>query len=250
MSWLIFIFQQNNDNLGRIIMNYDEAIRKPFTDFGKLAIGIILGLIPVINWIAQGFILECSGVGKYKYSKKMPEWKDAWYYFVKGLASYIIAFAYAIPAIIVFAVTAVYAAGSLASLGITMPSWGSAPSVIPGEVFRAWITQNWVQVMSIFLTTAPMIVLGVALLVAGLYFYPVGVLNYLKTKNFGKAFDLNAVKNTSMSGRYFWAWIVSGLIAIAVGAVASVIPVIGSAVAFFISGVIAWDLYGQAFGKK
>jgi hypothetical protein len=229
-------------------MNYDEAIRKPFTDLVKLAIGIILGVIPIVNWIARGFTLECSGVGRYKYSKSMPEWKDVWYYFVKGLASYVIAFVYVIPAIAVFAITAVYAAGSLASLGI--PSLASVSSMIPEQLFRDWIVQNWAQVMSILLTTAPMIVLGVALLVAGLYVYPIGVMNYLKTKNFGKAFDMNVVKATAMSGRYFWAWVVSGLIAMAIGAVASVIPVIGPAAGVFISGVIAWDLFGQAFGKK
>jgi hypothetical protein len=231
-------------------MNYDEAIRKPFTDLGKLAIGIVLGLIPIVNWVARGFALECSGAGRYKFSKGMPEWKDVWYYFTRGLASYVIAIVYAIPAIAVFSITAAYAAGSLASLSSLMPGLGSMPSLITEQFFRTWVVQNWSQVMQIILAMAPMLTLGIALLALGMYFYPVGVLNYLKTKEFAKAFDFRVVKATAFSGRYFWAWIISGVIAIVISAVANVIPILGSSVAFFVSGVIAWDLYGQAFAKK
>ena len=95
------------------MVNYEEALKKPFTELGKLVLGIILSIVPIVNWIAQGFIIECSGLGKIKPSKKMPEWKDLPDLFVKGFLSYLIIFIYAIPAIIVFAVTIGYAAGSL-----------------------------------------------------------------------------------------------------------------------------------------
>jgi hypothetical protein len=228
-------------------MNYEVAIKKPFTDLGKLAIGIVIGVIPIINWIARGFTLECSGVGKYKYSKGMPEWKDIWYYFVKGLASYIIAFVYALPAIIVFSLTAVYAIGSYVALGGLMPGWNNA---IPDQLFRNWVMQNWTQFAPVLAAMAPLVILGAVLLFLGLYAYPIGVLNYLKTKSFGKAFDMKVVKATAMNKKYFLAWVASGVIAIAVNAVGSLIPIIGTSVAFFISGVIAWDLFGQAFAKK
>ena len=51
-------------------VNYEEAIKKPFTDIAKLIIGIILSFIPIIWWFAKGFILESSGLGKIKPSKK------------------------------------------------------------------------------------------------------------------------------------------------------------------------------------
>ncbi|MFH1786436.1 MAG: hypothetical protein ABH829_02205 [archaeon] len=58
-------------------MNYETAFKKPVTDVKKLVIGVILGMIPVIHWIAKGFYLNCSNVGKVKTGDKMPEWTDS-----------------------------------------------------------------------------------------------------------------------------------------------------------------------------
>lgn len=233
-------------------MDYESAIRKPFTDGGKLVLGIILSIVPIVNWIARGFMLECSGVGKSKPSKSMPEWKDLGYYFVKGFVSYVVAFVYAIPAIIVFVITASYAIGSLASIimgAIPMGFNSMMPSQI-GEELRLAMSQNWMQIIPILITAAPLVGLGLILLAIGMYLYPIGVLNYLKSKDLGKAFDLSMVTKKALTVNYLIAWIVSGVIFLAIQAVLSFIPLLGSAIAFFVAGVISWDLFGQAFREK
>jgi len=239
---------ENKTVSGGITMNYEDAIKKPFTDLGKLVIGIIVSLIPIVNLVARGFALECSGVGKNRSSKTMPEWKGIWEYFVKGLVSAVIAFFYMLPAILVFTAMLIYALGSMAALGMMMPNLGM--SAVSGQYLSGWIAQNFAQMMPALMAMVPLLLLGIVLLLVGVYAYPIGVLNYLSTKSFAKAFDMKIVKVNLLNGNYFMAWQISGLVAVGVSIVLSFIPVLGSAAASFISGVITWDLYGQAFRKK
>lgn len=232
-------------------VNYEEAIKKPFTDFGKLIIGIILSIIPIVSWIAQGFIIESSGVGRNKPSKKMPEWNNIGDYFVKGFLSYVIIFIYAIPAILVLSVSIGYLVGSVfTSLSGFLPA-GFFSSVVAGQItreeIRQLVSQNWMLIMPTLIRAFPFILLGLFLLLVALFLAPIAILNYLKNKRFGKAFDLSYVTHKAFNGQYFIAWIVVGVISIVISTVLSFIPFIGHAIAFFVSGVIAYTLFGQVF---
>jgi hypothetical protein len=234
--------------------SYEEAIKKPFTDLGKLILGIILSIVPIVNWIAQGFILECSGIGKNKPSKKMPEWKDLGDYFVKGFLSYMIMFIYMIPAIIVFLIAIGYAAGSLMTTFIGVMPEGFMSSMMAGQVtneqVKQLISQHWMLALPTLITIAPLLLLGLILLLVAVYLSPIAVLNYLKNKRIGKAFDFNFVISKALKTNYFVAWLIAGIIAAILRAVLAFIPWIGFAISFFISGVIAYSLYGQAFREK
>ena len=236
------------------MVNYEEAIKKPFTEFGKLILGIILSLIPIVNWIAQGFILECSGIGKNKPSKKMPEWKEFGDYFVKGIVSYIIMFVYMIPAIVVFMVAVGVAASSMipALLGV-MPQ-GFMSSMAAGTMGKGelsqFFSQNWMLALPTLLSIAPLIILGLLLVLAAAYLSPMAILNYIKNKKFGKAFDFGYVFSKAFTANYLVVWIIAGVIGLVLNMILSFIPWLGSAIAFFISGVIAYSLYGQVFREK
>lgn len=236
------------------MVNYEESFKKPFTDLIKLLIGIILSVIPIVNWISQGFILECSGVGKTKPSKNMPEWKDIWDYFVKGLLSYIIAIIYAIPAIIVFGIAVGFAAGSLMTTFMGVMPEGFASSMMANQASSGAIgqmlSQNWMLALPTIITVAPLILLGLLLLLIAVYLSPIAILNYLKNKKFSKAFDFNFVTGKAFKVNYFIIWLVTGVIALVLKAILSFIPFAGSAIAFFISGVIAYSLFGQYFREK
>jgi hypothetical protein len=236
------------------MIKYEEALKKPFTDLGKLILGIILSIIPVVNWIAQGFIIECSGLGKNKPSKKMPEWKDLGDFFVKGFLSKIIVLIYMIPAIIVFLITVGYAVGSLISAFAGVLPEGFMSSMMAGQVasveIRQIMSHNWMLVLPTIITLAPLILLGLLLLLVALYLSPIAILNYLKTKRFGKAFDFNFVTSKAFTSKYFIVWLITGIIVAILNAILAFIPWIGSAIAFFISGVIAYTLFGQVFREK
>jgi hypothetical protein len=223
------------------MVDYEEAFRKPFTDLMKLVLGIVLSIIPIVQFVAYGFAIECSGVGKNKLSKKMPEWKDYVDYFVKGLISAIIGGIYLLPAIIVFAVGIGYAAASLATVFLG-GNWGSLTGQMGG--------QNWMLALPSLLAAAPLILLGLLLMLVGSYFSPIAVLNYIKSKKFAKAFDFSQVYSKALSVKYLVVWIIAGVVSIVLNAVLSIIPWLGSAIAFFVAGVIAWSLYGQVYREK
>jgi small-conductance mechanosensitive channel len=236
------------------MINYEEALKKPFTDLGKLVLGIILSLIPIVNWIAQGFILECSGVGKSKPSKKMPEWKDLGDYFVKGFLSYVIMFIYMIPALIVFVIAIGFAVSSLFATYIGIMPEGFMTSMMAGgaggEQIRQFFSQNWMLALPTLITLAPLIILGLILLLIAVYVSPIAVLNYLKNKNFSKAFDLHLVFKKAFTTNYIIVWIIAGIIMLVLKTVLAFIPWLGFAIAYFVSNIIAYSLYGQVFREK
>jgi hypothetical protein len=235
------------------MVNYEEALKKPFTDLMKLAIGIVLSIIPIVQLIAYGFAIETSGVGKNKPSKGMPEWKDIVDYLIKGLMSTIISVIYAIPAMIVFAVGIGFAASSILTAFLGGASSGALSSLMAGQTdsqLGQMFAQNWMMALPSLIAVAPLILLGLVLLLIASYMSPIAVMNYLKNKSFSKAFDFSWVFKKAATGNYFVVWIVAGVISIVLNAVLSFIPLLGSAIAFFVAGVIAWSLYGQVFREK
>lgn len=80
------------------MVEYLEALKRPFSDMKKLLIGIILGGIPLINLIVVGYTLVCTGFTSVKISKdSLPEWENYGDLFMKGLMSAIIGFILFIP---------------------------------------------------------------------------------------------------------------------------------------------------------
>jgi len=240
------------------MVKYEEALKKPFTDLGRLILGIIFSGIPIVNLISQGFILECSGLGKNKPSKKLPEWKKFGDLFVKGLISYIIIFIYMIPSMIVLTVAMGYAATSILPVLVGVMPEGFMSSLMAGQIstmeLRTALSENIVfllpSLITVGLATLPLVLLGLVLLFTSVFLSPIAVLNYLKNKKFAKAFDFSFVITKALTGKYFLGWVVAGVIAIVLKLVLSPIPWIGPALAIFISGVIAYSLFGQIYRER
>ena len=237
------------------MVNYEEALKKPFTNLTKLVVGIVLSIIPIVNWIAKGFILECSGVGKIKPSKEMPEWENWGNLLVKGLLSDIIFLIYMIPAILVFVVGAgltimAFMSGFLGSMMtpelMSQVKTGEVPPAIIGQI----ISQNWAMALPALITLAPIMLLALFLCVIALYLTPIAVLNYIKTNKFSEAFKLNLILKKTLTGNYFVVWLVVVIITAIAMAILLFIPFLGKAIAVFVSGVIAYTLYGQIYREK
>lgn len=237
------------------MVNYEDAVKKPFTDLGKLFLGVILSAVPVINWVTQGFVLECSGVGSNRPSRKMPGWNKFEDLFIKGFMSYLIMFIYAIPALMVLTLSIGYTAAYLLPTFIGLMPEGVATTIGAGGM-REIFAQNWMQMLPTLVTMSavliPMVLLGVLLLLIAIYMSPIGILNYIKTKKFAKAFDLNFINKKVFKSKYLLAWLVSVIIAMVLKSVLTLWlgPWIGAAATFFISSTIAFSLFGQVFIEK
>ena len=234
------------------MVNYEVAVKKPFTDLKKLSIGILLSIIPIVNLVVTGFAIESSGVGKTKPSKKMPEWKNWWYLFVKGLAAVVIKIIYMIPAFVVIVVAIGFAIGDIASalMGtVITPELmsqiraGQAPTEQIGMIFR----ENWYLILPAIMKVAPIFLVGLLLALIASFLTPMAVLNYVKNRKFSAAFDLGTVTRKALTGKYLLVWIVVIVLTIILGAVLAFIPILGVAIALFLLSVIGYSLYGQVY---
>jgi len=224
------------------MVNYTEAFEKPFTDIKKLLVGILLSIIPAINWFAVGFEMKCSGVGKIKPSKKMPDWKNFGDLLLKGFFNFLIALIYMIPAAIILVLSA---GAVLLNILIQVP-WGQVSKVSSEEASA--LINPIIQAAIPSLTAAlPFIILAGVLLLLAIYAVPIAVLSYLENEKFAEAFNLKKVFKKAFTGKYLLAWLAMTLLGFILGSILGFIPFIGTAAASFIVGVIGFSLFGQIY---
>ena len=211
-------------------MDFETAIKKPFTDLKKLVIGIVLMIIPIVNFMSYGYIFETAKL-TIKGKKTLPEWDNFGDLFVRGLLGIIIGLIYAIPVIILLIVMLVVAGGAfLASMtGTTVVNNALAP---------------WTAMLAAFL---PLAIIFLILSIFIGYITPSAILHFIKNYKFKEAFKFGSVFKKAFTGKYFKAWIVGFVISVVLSFVLSFIPFIGSPIAGFISGIIMFTLLGEAF---
>ncbi|MDI6737260.1 MAG: DUF4013 domain-containing protein [Nanoarchaeota archaeon] len=208
-------------------MDFETAFKKPFTDVKKLLIGILLSIVPIINFFAMGYMLECAKRAMKK-DDALPEW-DTWGdYFVKGLLSIVIEGIYLIPAIIIGAI-------------FMWPSLKSAmPMMMAGQV------PDFAGMMA----GSAMAGIGVSALLAllAVFIAPSAIMHFLNGK-FRDAFSLGSVFRKAFTGKYLLAWLIFIVYSIALGLLLGFVPYAGNAISSFIAGVTGLSLIGAAFGE-
>ncbi len=234
------------------MVNYQEAIVKPFTDMKKLIIGVVVSIIPIVNFAATGFAIESSGVGRARPSKNMPEWKDWMHLFVQGLTAAVIQFVYLIPALVIFAITFGMVIMDVANVLVGSNISPEMRSQIgwEGSDISDMLMANWIQLVPGLLAAAPVFMLGILLAIVASFLSPMAILNSVRKKSFKAAFEFGAVAKKALNMDYLIAWIAVLVVSFVLGAILSIIPFIGGAIAFFVVGVISYSLFGQVYTKK
>lgn len=234
-----------------ITMKYEDAIRKPFTDGKKLIIGIALSTIPIVSLFAKGFILNCSGIGKSKSSKKMPEWNDWGDLFLKGLLAWIVGVIYLLPALILV----LMAAGNI--FAAAMPMMGPHFQMMMGpggfekggEELGMMFENNWPQLLPALFVSGPLFMIAALLGLLGSFVAPSAIFQYLKKERFGDAFQFGTVFEKAFKADYFVAWLVAAIIGVVTGIILGFIPLVGHGASSFIGGVIGFTILGEAYRK-
>lgn len=218
-------------------MEFKEILKKPFTNAKNLLIGILLSIVPIINFFAIGYTLECSGVGEQKASKKLPEWQDWGGYFAKGFLFFLISLIYSLPVIIL----------NLIFFGNEILQF------VNGSIIDI---ESLIIIMTTELTK--FVIAGILTLIFGLFISYIlysAILNYLKTKNFGSAFEFGKILERAFTKLYFIAWIKSLLVWIVIGVITAmfsgvwILSIIISPAGAFIRDVITYTLMGDAYRK-
>lgn len=181
------------------MVNYSQAIERPFTDSKKLLIGVLLSLpIPVIsfvtNTVVSGYALYC-GKSAYEGKHEMPDWQNWLNLWLKGFVAGIIRLAYLIPAIISFFT---FAGGMITDLqNLTRFGLLTAALNFLLNPFGTYGAQAFIP----WLFT-----------VLALYLSPIATLNYVIENKIGSAFDFHGLFKKAFTKTYFVAWSVLFLI--------------------------------------
>jgi len=94
------------------------------------------------------------------------------------------------------------------------------------------------------------IVVALLLGIFVLYLLPSAILHYASENKFGAAFRLSSVFKKAFKSDYLVAWLVSLLYTVLLGAILSYIPIVGSAISSFVTGITGISLLAEAFAKK
>jgi len=191
----------------------------------KLLFGVLLSLIPVANFLTDGYRYRLFQ-GGVQGNMEMPEWKDWQDLFVRGLLFYLVQLVYFLPALLILLFSLLFA------------GWQTGGS---GD-----------RVMTAGLT------LGLFLLLLAALLLPMGWAHFAATGRFGSAFEFNIIISLikTVTTRYaalllllVAMWLVLGVIAL--------VPVLGIFVAiigaFYIKVVFALllgELYRSSLSLK
>jgi len=203
------------------MVNYKEASKRPFTNLVKFLIGILLSFVPIVNFLAQGYQLECARTASKK-NYVLPEWKDFGNLFVRGLLAIVIGIIYMLPTFILL----------LIGFGITVLT-KLATEEIPTGLF----------------VFSPTIIIAIIVGIISFYIVPMAITNYAMNYKFSAGFDFKKIFKKILTGTYLSAWLLIALYTIVLGVILSFIPWdwVSQGLSSFIIGVTMMTLFGEMY---
>lgn len=204
-------------------MNYYwNAIKRPFTDWSKLLIGIIISIIPIVNFMAMGYQIRCA---KTSSQMKLPKWDKFGQLFVSGVLSAVIILIYALPGLIIFG----------GALGTALASF--IPELQTADLSNIMSSVNIGFAAGIFM------VVGLVLMVLGGLVGSSGLIRYSQRLRFKDAFNKEVFRK-AFTGRFFLTWVLIGIYGAALSIIFSILPNIGF---LDLEGSISGFLYGVTY---
>ncbi|NOZ80036.1 MAG: DUF4013 domain-containing protein [DPANN group archaeon] len=203
------------------MVSYREAFRRPFSDVKNFVIGIVLGMVPIVNFLVLGYTLRCARTAM-KSEFKLPEWEDWGKLFINGLLYLLIVIIYFLP---VFAVAAIFL-GSDFFIAVS----GETPSMMGGSIGFGMVLTALVFLLTIYL-------------------FPAALVRFAGRENFTDAFTCRVIFAKAFSAEYFKVWAVMMLYYSVLWMVFGRLSFIGTGITGFISGVTTLTALGEIFPK-
>lgn len=198
------------------MVNYGEAIKRPFTDIATLVIGIVVGLIPIVQLLITGYAMTAAE-NTLNNNPAIPKWQPGKIvdYIVKTILAYVILLIYAIPAII------------FALIGILMAGAALLPMFAGGY---ADMSTMGPAIITAILAGGIFFIIAFILWIIAMLFFPLGIVAYLKEKRFGAAFAVGKILKKILTGTYWISLIVASiwtLVLMFIAGILAFIPWIG-----------------------
>lgn len=193
--------------------DYVEALKRPFSDLTKLLIYIVISIIPIVNLISSGYLLDVAQTSM-KRKKQLPDFKDYVRLFVEGVKVLIIEIIYAIPVIIALLISGVIGFG-----------------------FKSGTVLGVGMVISIVLT------LVIAYIATG------AILRYADKRKLKEAFNFEKINKKIFTSKFFSGWLLAIVISVIIGVALSLIPMIGRILGAAIAGIFYMSVMGEVYSE-
>ncbi|HDR53407.1 MAG TPA: DUF4013 domain-containing protein [archaeon] len=200
-------------------MKIVDALRKPFTDWGKLAIGSLLGLVPVANLAVMGYGLQNAKLAVGKHAEDLPSFSfESW---ILGLKCAVVGGVYGFFNLLVL----------LPFIGTSLMT--RLALYTPGDPM-------WPMVATI--VTSSLVIIPITLLMVPVHL--AARLRLAQTESLAVAFRFREVFRLAYNSSFIRNFLVAGLLNLAIAIVMSFIPVVGWAVAGYVTMVCFWTYVG------
>jgi hypothetical protein len=210
------------------------AIKKPFSDKKTMGIGLIIGAIPIVNLLIQGYALKTAQETIKGNNSLIP--------FATGdIVEYILNFVKA------FVIGIVYMIVPLIIMGIGI---GSAAAGILANASALSDPNTAVEILMQNLAVGgPIILIGILLALIAALILPMAMMKWLKTGNVMAAFSVMSVIKNALTANYIIALIVAAIysmilstIVLIIATILGMIPVIGFVLVMLIMGFLTFAI--------
>ena len=206
------------------MVDYVESVKRPFTDIGKLVLGIVISIIPIVNFMFSGYLLNVAKSAMKK-DMDLPKWENWGTLFVEGLLAFVIGIIYMLPVVVILG-------------GLLLVGGLSVPGLIAGGMLgMAGVMAG----LGIYL-----VVLVIVGLVLG-FLSTVALLTYAETRDFSSAFAFRDIIKKAFTGTYIVGFVITMVIVGVIAFIIGLIPFIGQFLSTFIVGTIAYTALAQAY---
>ena len=228
-------------------MNIQKALTYPFEDkqwTGKIGIGVLISIVPILNFAWLGYILELMRQVIKGNPLPMPDWNNLGKKFMDGLFLFLAGFVYALPVILLIGVP----------LAVMI-----VPAILAGNSNNQSIASAIATAGSMVAMCLTCVFLLYALALSVLF--PAIYVEYATKGTFASCFNFKDIfvqigKNT---GVYFTAWgvylgvaIGASLVGGIIGGLLGWIPCLGQLIAVVVgvaSGIYALLVFAHLFGQ-
>lgn len=207
------------------MVDFVESIKLPITNIKDTVIGIILMAIPIISFLALGYIYE-TAKNTMKGKTQLAEWTNWSKLFIQGLLSVIISIIYAIPMLVV------------AGVFIGLPLLSALPALLTGDM-----TALTAQLSTLGIG----IILTIILAIFTILWSPIAILHYINTGKFGAAFNLGTVTKKVLTGTYIISFIVGVVYLLIVSFILGLIPFVGTFIGSYLGMLSMTNILAAAY---
>jgi hypothetical protein len=212
-------------------MNLGTALSKPFSNVKNYVTGLILSIIPIVSTLTiPGYTIRIAS-RTMNNDNSLPGFENFGELVVDSIKYLIVWIVYLVPAVVVLLVTV---GSAFMTAAASSAASGSGASFAEA-----------VQVLARALgAVAGLIVLGVVLGILGCILIASGILNYARTRQFGKAFAVVENFKNFFTGGFIAAVIVSIVLLLVFGGIATAlagaftgmgVPIVGLVIAGIIN---------------